>query len=609
MAHIPRDIVDAVRDRTDIVEVVSRHVRLDRRGGSWVGLCPFHQEKSPSFNVIPNKAMYYCFGCQAAGDVFRFVMQMENLNFFEAVQQLAGPAGVTIETRQLTDEERRAFKARATLYDIQEEAAQWFEAQLWTSADGAPARAYLERRGMAEAFARKARLGWAPGGWTKLMEHLERKGYPARLVLESGLAKPRERGDGAYDAFRERLMVPIRDERSRVIAFGGRILQGDGPKYINSSETQLYQKSKVLYGLDLAQNAIRARQRVLLVEGYFDVLSLQQAGFMEAIATCGTALSDEHADRLTKLTRDITFLSDSDAAGEAAAERIEEKYLLMLVRRGVSGWRLTLPDAKDPDELIRERGPEAFEQAMRSRVSLLYWVVQRKLKRFGYSAEGKKKMLEDSAELLAELPPIARVEYAGYARLPEELVHEAARRAHRPAPPPPSAGPPDWRPPRDLVHLVWLLVHRYGEVGDLMHQADPGLLDPQVRPLVARLLTGEPAVRILDDLPDGGIRRLLAATVARPQLYEPDQAASALVDLLVRLARPEHDARVAALRDQATAALKTARFAEARVFNDELKQRLQAWREIETAGRTERPEVVVAHLSRLPPSTRSEQAT
>ncbi|HMV68445.1 MAG TPA: DNA primase, partial [Myxococcota bacterium] len=425
MALIPRDIVDAVRDRTDIVEVIARHVRLERRGSSWVGLCPFHQEKTPSFNVIPNKGIYYCFGCQAAGDVFRFVMQIEHLSFFEAVQQLAVPAGVTLETRQLSDEERRALRARATLYDIQEEAAQWFESQLWTTPDGAEARAYLERRGMQEAFARKARLGWAPGGWTRLVEHLERRNYPARLIVESGLARARDGGDGAYDAFRERLMVPIRDERSRVIAFGGRVLRGDGPKYINSAESGLYQKSRVLYGLDMAQNTIRARGRVLLVEGYFDVLSLHQAGFSEAIATCGTALSDEHADRLSRLTKDITLLTDSDAAGEAAAERIEEKYLLMLVRRGVSAWRLTLPDAKDPDELVRERGADAFEAALRSRVSLLYWVVQRKLARHGYSPAGKQRMLEESADLLAELPPIARAEYAGWARIPEERVHEA----------------------------------------------------------------------------------------------------------------------------------------------------------------------------------------
>jgi DNA primase len=561
MALIPRDIVDAVRDRTDIVEIVSRSVKLERRGSSWVGLCPFHQEKSPSFNVIPGKALYYCFGCQAAGDVFRFLMLTENLSFFESVQQLANAAGITIETREQSDEERRRYRARASLYDLMEEATQWFESQLWTTSDGAPARAYLERRAMAESFAHKVRLGWAPGGWTKLVEHLQRRGFSAELVAQGGLSRQSDRGDRIYDTFRERLIIPIRDERGRVIAFGGRLLEGEGPKYINSPETELYKKGEVLYGLDLAQNHIRAKGSVILVEGYFDVLSLQQAGFGEAIATCGTALSEQHADKLAKIAREITLLTDSDTAGENAAERIEEKYLLMLVRRGVSAWRLSLPDAKDPDELIRERGTAAMEAALKSRVNLLYWVAQRKLARHGYTAEARQRILDESAPLLAELTPIARAEFAGYTRINEDLVHKAAQRAPRAPNEAPKPLPDDdpWRPTKEIVHLVWLLVHRYDQTADLLSRADARVFDdhPRVLPLIARLLEGEPAVRILDDLTDVVLRKLLTAAVAREALYPPDGAAQAALQQLARLWRPRHDALIAAANATAVQKIKS----------------------------------------------------
>ncbi|MCB9681469.1 MAG: DNA primase [Alphaproteobacteria bacterium] len=552
MARIPRETVEAIRDRTDIVEVVGRHVKLQRRGASWVGLCPFHQEKSPSFHVIPNKAMFHCFGCQKSGDVFAFLAEVEGLSFVEAVKELAAPAGVTIEERQLTRAERDAIKERATLYDVLEAAASWFEQQLWTTTDGGVARDYLERRQITHELARSARIGWAPGGWTRLADHLHREGYRAELVVEAGLAKPRDRGDGVYDAFRERVVLPIRDERNRVIAFGGRLLEGDGPKYINSPETRLYSKSTVLYGLDQARRAIGQKDRILLVEGYFDVLSLHQAGFGEAVATCGTALTADHVQRLRRLSRNIIVLLDADEAGTRAAERT----LPMVGAAGMAAWRLQIPGAKDPDDLIREGGPEAMTQALTLCEPLLTWVAGRKVHTYGYTAAGKERARDELAEMLGGLTPAQVAEVAPVLRVDERELLTWAR-AWRPTRPPSGPEPevpaarddalPTWKAHRDVVHLLWLLIHRYDQVADLVRRVDPAILDHHApaKPAIARLLQGESVTGILDDEPDLGVRRTLAAVVARTVLYTDHEAARAVVEVMVRLARPLLEMRAA----------------------------------------------------------------
>lgn len=563
MARIPREVVEAIRDRTDLVEVVGRHVALQKRGGSFVGLCPFHQEKTPSFHVIPAKAMYYCFGCQASGDAFRFLMEIEGLRFVEAVKELAGPAGVEVEERELTRAEREALRRRATLYDVLEEAAVFFEARLWTSRDGAVARDYLTRRGITDDTARRARLGWAPGGWTTLVDHLHGRGFPPELAVEAGLARVRERGSGRYDAFRERVVIPIRDERGRVIAFGGRLLEGEGPKYINSPETRLYDKGSVLYGLDSARRDVGRRDRLLVVEGYFDVISLHQAGFGEAVATCGTALTEAHLQRIRRLTPHVYVITDADEAGARAAERT----LPLFAKAGIQAWRVDIPGAKDPDELVREEGPEAFEDALARRTSLLSWVAHRKMRQRGYSAGAQEQTRDELADLLGGLTPAQIGEVAPILRMDERTLLAWARR--RPvrragAPAPVDAAPSGWSPQRDAVHLLWLLVHRYGAVADLVDGAAAGaegvprfLADhtPIAVP-VARLVEGEPVTSLLDDPLDPGVRRTLAAVAARPRLYEEREAAGAVVSVLGRLLGPQVDARIAATYDAAVQASK-----------------------------------------------------
>ncbi len=549
MARIPREIVDAVRERTDIAEVVGRHVTLSRRGRNLVGLCPFHQEKTPSFNVIPDKGIFHCFGCQTGGDAFKFLMLLEGLSFVEAVKELAGPAGVTIEERELTPAERKALRQRATLFDVLEAAGRFYDGCLWTRDEGAPARAYLERRHLGIELARKAGLGWAPGGWTRLVDHLHRDGFSPDQLIEAGVARRNDSGR-FYDTLRERVVIPIRDERGRTIAFGGRLLEGDGPKYLNTPETRLYQKSKVLYGLDLARGAIQQRGRVLVVEGYFDVLSLHQAGFGETVATCGTALTPDHLERIRRMARDVLLLMDADEAGLRAAERT----LPLFVSAGIQPWRVSLPGAKDPDELVRESGPEALEAALEALEPRFEWVVQRKLDAYGTSTMSAERVLEEVLPLLAALPDAELPSLvANRLKIHDESVRERvrlarSRPAEEPGPPPPPE-PEGWRPHRDVSHLLWLLVHRYDQVADVIGRADPELLagHPPVRPVVARLLSGEPVAAILPELADEGVRRRLSAVVARSRLYEAEDAGQAAIDILVRLARPLRMAKLAAV--------------------------------------------------------------
>jgi DNA primase len=567
MARIPRETVDAVRERTDIAEVIGRHVALARKGRNLVGLCPFHQEKTPSFNVIQDKGIYHCFGCQAGGDVFRFLMTLEGLSFVEAVKELAAPVGITIEERELSVAERRSLRQRATSFDVLEAAAGFYEAQLWTSSEGAEARSYLERRGLDPGVARAARLGWAPGGWSRLLDHLHREGFDPEALAEAGVARPRKEGGGFYDTLRERVIVPIRDERGRVIAFGGRLLEGDGPKYLNTPETRLYEKSKTLYALDTARLPISQRGRVLVVEGYFDVLALQQAGFGEAVATCGTALTAPHLDRIRRLTRDVVLVMDADEAGLRAAER----SLPLFVEAGIQPWRLELPGGKDPDECLRaEGGTAAFTAALEQRQALFEWLVARKLDAYGNTTMSRERVLDELVPLLAMLESQTKGAVAvtdgrltrlvanrldlqddAVVKRVRQLVSQPARGSE----PGPETGPPPapaWQPSRDVVHLLWLVVHRYGAVADLVARLDPALLGDQapVRAALARLLSGEPVATVIEDGAEAQVQRVLRAIVARDKLYDESEAATAVAHIVDRMTRPRWSARMNDLKRQ-----------------------------------------------------------
>ena len=355
---VARQFLDEIRERVALSEIVGRRVRLKRRGREHLGLCPFHAEKTPSFTVNDDKGFYHCFGCQAHGSHFDFLMQTESVSFNEAVERLAAEAGLRVPAR--SPEEEAQAERRASLTEVTETAAAWFESQL-AAASGGPARDYLAGRGVTPETVARFRLGFAPGGRHALIEALSARGIPIDDLIAAGLAVKPEDGGDAIDRFRNRIAFPIGDRRGHVIAFGGRALHPDArAKYLNSPETPLFRKGAVLYNLDRARTAIHDAGTVLVVEGYMDVIALAQAGIEHAVAPLGTALTEAQIRILWRLAPEPVLCLDGDSAGLRAARAAAERALPLL-RPGHSLRFALLPRDQDPDSLVRTQGREAIE--------------------------------------------------------------------------------------------------------------------------------------------------------------------------------------------------------------------------------------------------------
>jgi len=369
-ADLSRDVIARVRDAADIIDVIGEQVRLRKRGRTWEGLCPFHDEKTPSFSVDAEKGLFYCFGCHQGGDVFKFVMQIERLSFPEAVERLARRFGVQLPPR--TPEARQRRDASDRLRTVLGEAQQFF-ADCLAAPEGSVARAELERRGFAEPTWRDFGFGFAPDDWRRLLDHLKRR-HPEGAVIEAGLAVRPDSGTSPYDRFRNRLTFPIRSGEGSVIAFGGRIL-GDGePKYLNSPESPIFHKRSTLFCLDRARRAIADSAAVLVVEGYFDCLSLHRVGVANTVATLGTALTPDHARLLKRrLGPDGRALLcyDADDAGRRAAATGAQ----ILLEAGLEVAVLVLPPGMDPDDVVREQGTDAFRRLLDKPTPLLEFLL------------------------------------------------------------------------------------------------------------------------------------------------------------------------------------------------------------------------------------------
>ena len=366
MRFTPR-FVEELRDRVRVTDVVGRKVKLVRRGRNHLGLCPFHNEKTPSFNVNAEKGFYHCFGCGVHGDVITFVMETEGLSFPEAIEKLAGDAGMPLPARDARDEERE--KARRSLYDVMELAAVFFQHELQGSR-GVKARAYLDGRHLTGAPVEPFRLGFAPDSRSALKDHLTAKGVSVEEMVEAGLLIAPDDGGAPYDRFRGRAIFPIMDAKGRVIAFGGRTLDPDGkPKYLNSPETPLFKKSAVLFNFAPARKACANRAMLIAVEGYVDVIALVAAGFEGAVAPLGTALTEEHLQMMWRIEPEPVLCFDGDAAGIKAAQRGID-LALPLLEPGQSLRFALLPEGQDPDDLIRAQGAGAMQAVLDEAVSL-----------------------------------------------------------------------------------------------------------------------------------------------------------------------------------------------------------------------------------------------
>ena len=352
-----RDSIDRVRDSADIVEVVSAYTDLRRSGGArFVGLCPFHDERSPSFSVDSQEKLYYCFGCNAGGDVFKFVEEKEGLGFPEAVEALAERYGVELDREAEDPEVEATRKKRERLRKLLDRTAAFYETFLWESPRAAKARKYLAGRGLGEEMLREFGVGCAPGAWDTVLVRGQRAGYSVEEIEAAGLVRRGQKGRGHYDQFRSRIMFPIRDARGRVVGFGGRALTTDQkPKYVNSPEGELYRKRRTLYGIDRARSAIAKAGRAVVVEGYTDVLACHQAGIAEAVAVMGTAITPEQVKLLSGYTEQAVLSLDADRAGREAMLRAQGVASGRRLRLGV----VRMPDGKDPADLLGEGGGAA----------------------------------------------------------------------------------------------------------------------------------------------------------------------------------------------------------------------------------------------------------
>jgi DNA primase len=426
-------LAERVKQQADIVRVIGDYVQLKKAGQNFRGLCPFHSEKTPSFNVHPTKQIYHCFGCGQGGDVFKFVMEMEKCPFPDAIRIVAEKCGISLpRPKERSPEERRENQQRSALVEIHREAQTWFVKQLEGTLEGKAARAYLEDRGLDRDTITRFGIGYAPSGGDLLLRHLKSK-YPDKLLVESGLIS-RDQSGRLFDRFRRRITFPIANESSKIVAFGARALGDDQPKYLNSPETPIYSKSNVLYHLDRAKDALRRQDFAILVEGYMDAIAVARAGISNVVASCGTALAESQIKLLGRFTKRVIVNYDPDTAGQAATER----SITALLENDFEVRVLSLPaigDKKaDPDLFIREKGADAYRTQLKSAHPYVDYLITRARQMDLTTGEGKRRAVNFLLPYVQRIPnSILRSEWATriaqQLRLDEPVLRAALSKA------------------------------------------------------------------------------------------------------------------------------------------------------------------------------------
>ncbi|OGL03651.1 MAG: DNA primase [Candidatus Rokubacteria bacterium RIFCSPLOWO2_02_FULL_68_19] len=536
-------LLEEIRARVDIVDLVGQFVNLKRAGENWKGLCPFHAEKTPSFMVHPKKGIFHCFGCGVGGDAFGFLMRQDRLQFPEAVRVLAERAGVALPTERRTEGDGQ----REALFKTMAQASEFYRDALWNRPEGEGARRYLDSRGIAPEMARRFVLGYAPEGWDHLLGFMKGRGVTEEQLVQVGLVLPRQTGSGFYDRFRGRLLFPIKDGQGRIVAFGGRAMGTEDPKYLNSPETPLYVKGQTLYAFDLAKPQIREKNRALVVEGYVDCLMAHQHGFTETVAALGTAFTASQLGLLRRYCDEVITFFDADAAGKKATQRVEE-----LLEPGTQGlaWAVNrtgtfgdgsalrlkvalLPSGHDPDSFLRKEGAQAFTQRIGEARSLLAYAVETAIGEENTTApRGKATAFARVALILAKVTDSQEAtELARDAALklgvdPTQLWIEAQRlqgalRKPAPATAPAPAGVNLPSAERDLVSL--LVQNPDVRAALLPVLVEEDLAHPALRAILAALktVTAESPEALMPHLPGDTERGLLAALLVEERAW-PD---------------------------------------------------------------------------------------
>jgi DNA primase len=563
---IPEEVVQEVLLRADIVDVIGDYVQLKRTGANAKGLCPFHQEKTPSFTVSPAKGLFYCFGCHASGNVFRFLMQHEHLTFPEAVRFLAARYGMHLPE---ASPQQRQQESLSPLYALHQAAAMFFHECLLRDPAAQPARLVCRQRQITHEMAVRFGLGYAPAAWDTLYQAMQKQGFSQEFMVQSGLAVVRESQRGAYDRFRHRLMFPIHDRLGRPIAFGGRALEGSEavhvPKYLNSPETSIFHKGRLLYGFALAKTALRQREQVLIVEGYTDVIACHRQGVTHAVGTLGTALTEHHVGLLKGMVKEVVLVFDGDAAGGAATERSIGLFLDAGMRVRV----VTLPEGEDPDSFLRQHTGEELLRYVDEAVSFVDYLLSRAARFTDLrSPAGQADCVDRLVPLLRKIEhQIERWRYvtivAERLEVPPDMLKEKIEPYHTPRthtqyqPPASSRRPP--RPSRILPEYVLLqmLCNDLRLLDQVQHQVTPEDFDDAdlqaIYIMLLRLASkGEPTVSpyIIDEVTSPEQKDLLSKMAMEPVLPNQATISKALDDCLTKMRRRQPKAELQRIRKQ-----------------------------------------------------------
>jgi DNA primase len=407
IGFLSEEKVSEIRDRSSILEVVSDYVTLKKTGKNYKGLCPFHSEKTPSFMVNEEKQIFHCFGCGEGGDVFTFLMKVGHFSFPEAVEELAKRYGVKLPSRELTVTQKKEMAKREALFQINQIALEYFHDLLTKRREGEEGRKYLSQRGISQGLIAEHRLGYSTDRWDGLVQHLQEKKVSLELALGLGLIFPKKR-EGWYDAFRGRILFPTFDLHQRIVGFGGRIIREGQPKYLNSPESSIYHKGEILYGLQVAKRYAPEKDCVIIVEGYFDLLTLHQYGLKHSVATLGTALTTQHIRTLKRYTKNLITLFDADQAGIQATLR----SLPLFLEEEVLGKTIALPKGEDPDGFLRKGNLEDFERRAERAVPLIDFFFDRLMKTYDVkSVDGKVRVAKEGVALLGKIPDKIRRDF------------------------------------------------------------------------------------------------------------------------------------------------------------------------------------------------------
>jgi DNA primase len=547
--RILQEDVEALKRRTDLADVVSDHTKLKRSGARMMGLCPFHQERTPSFSVDPAEGVFHCFGCQVGGDVYTFLQEIEGLTFVEAVEHLARRAGYQLRYEEMSAGQRRALGKRTRLVAAHRAAVDFYRQQLLADV-GEPARRYVKERGFGREETDRFLLGFAPLEWDALARHLREERFGEEELLEAGLVARNRRG-GLRDRFRGRLLFPVLDRSGDPIGFGGRVLPDldygdhDPPKYLNSPDTPLYHKTRVLYGLSWARSEIVRSGEALVAEGYTDVLALHQAGITNVVATCGTAVGEGHLGVLERYAERVTLAFDADEAGERAAERAHE----LSRGRDLEVRVLVMPAGRDPADVVAEAGPDGVRELVAAAEPVTRFMIRRAVAGQDGTPEGRARAAEAAAGLLAGIDdPLLREQYtrwtAELAGVGLGALSEAVRRAVPGTPPAEPDDPGQSVEPMDRSELSArakleretlrvvlqrpdLLPERWAEV-----EADD-FVHPRAREVFTTIdAAGGPGTAlatVLEEAPDDELRGLIRAVALEDFTVEPDEPHVAMV--------------------------------------------------------------------------------